>query len=116
MTRLKRRPRQRSGIQRVPEKRFPAHRAWVRGFDCVVGRKGHCCNLPMEAAHVRTGTGGGMAEKPHDKWTIPLCHRHHAEQTAIGEAAFERLYGIDMKAIAEGLAARSPHRRGWEDA
>lgn len=123
--RLKRRPRQRSGIQRVPSKRFPAHRKWVRGEHCAVnGKKGTwgpaVCVGRIEAAHVRNGLPvedrGGEGIKPHDKWCLPLCHAHHQHQHRIGEMAFEGYYGIDMKAIAEDLAARSPHRKGWEDA
>ena len=57
-----------------------------------------------------------MSDKPHDKWCLPLCRGHHREQHHIGEPAFEFSYGIDMKAIAEGLAARSPHRKGWDQA
>lgn len=119
---LKRRKRERSGIKRVPEKRFPAHRAWVRGFKCAIPEKrtlwgkGIACDGPIEAAHARNGTDGGTSTKPHDKWCLSLCRAHHQHQTAIGERAFEFLYGINMKAIAEGLAARSPHRKGWGQA
>jgi len=86
----------------------PAHRAWVRKHRCSVP---DCCDFPIECAHVRSGTDGGMALKPSDRFTISLCRRHHAEQHAIGEAAFEKRYGMDLLALAEVFAQRSPHWR-----
>jgi hypothetical protein len=68
------------------------------------------CDLgPIECAHVRSGTDGGMALKPSDGWAISLCSRHHAEQHRIGEAAFERKYNLDLHAIAMAFSRRSPH-------
>ena len=93
--------------------RFPSHCAWVRGFACSVPG---CDAVPIEAAHVRCGTGGGMGHKPHDKWVISLCRDHHSEQHRIGEPAFEQRHGIDMKALAMRFAATSPHRFKWLEA
>lgn len=87
-------------------KRFPGHRAWVRGHACSVPG---CGGLPIECAHVRSGTGGGLGVKPADWWTISLCRDHHTEQHRIGEAAFERRHGIDMKNLALAFAKASPH-------
>lgn len=84
----------------------PAHRAWVRRHRCSVPA---CEALPIECAHVRTGTDGGQALKPSDRWTISLCREHHAEQHRIGEAAFEKRYGLDLRALALEFARRSPH-------
>ena len=86
-----------------------AHRRWVRGHRCCV--KG-CANLEVEAAHVRIGTDGGAGMKPRDRWCISLCKVHHAEQHANGERTFETRYGLDMKALAEEFARKSPH---WRD-
>lgn len=105
-----------SGIARAPERSFPQHLAWLRGFDCsIAGKDGHVCSGRIEAAHVRRGTEGGTSLKPTDFHAIPLCSAAHAEQHRLGEVSFERRYGIDMKAIAEGMAKRSPHRWRWED-
>ncbi len=60
---------------------------------------------------MRTGTDGGVGIKPSDIWTIPLCSSAHRDQHNAGEAAFENYWRIDMKEIAEGLAARSPALR-----
>src|SRR4051812_27915158 len=54
-------------------KRSPAHRAWVRGHACAA-----CgCEIAIECAHVRLGTGGGMSMKPSDRWCISLCKGCH---------------------------------------
>jgi hypothetical protein len=92
----------------LPTRSCPAHRAWVRRHRCSVPG---CDLLPIECAHVRTGTDGGTGLKPSDRWTISLCRAHHGEQHAIGEAAFEKRYGLDLIALAETFAARSPHWR-----
>lgn len=112
MTFLKRRKPEPMGTRESVQIRSPGHLAWVRGFECSVinRRAAHECFGRSEAAHVRTGTDGGTGLKPGDNWVIPLCSEAHREQHQIGEAAFERLYGIDMKAIASALWKRSPHR------
>ncbi|RVT93735.1 putative HNHc nuclease [Sphingomonas crocodyli] len=87
-------------------KRSPAHRAFVRTHACCV-----CSSqVAIECAHVRTGTDGGMSMKPSDRWCISLCRDHHAEQHQIGEPAFEKKHGIDMKALAREFVNRSPKR------
>ena len=84
-----------------------SHLAWIRGFACIAcGSREN-----IEAAHVRIQTDGGTSLKPDDKWTVPLCHLHHAMQHGIGEPHFERKYGLDLKAEAEKLARQSPHLR-----
>ena len=85
----------------------PAHRAWVRRHHCSVPG---CVSLPIECAHVRSGTDGGVALKPSDRWCISLCGDHHAEQHRIGGPAFQARYGIDLVALSVAFAASSPHR------
>lgn len=108
----------------MPELRFPgllpaerrkssfrtcaAHRAWVRRHRCSV--RG-CQRLPIECAHVRSGTDGGLGLKPSDKWAISLCQFHHLEQHEIGEAAFEARYDVDLVELAKEFARRSPFLR-----
>ena len=99
---LTRRPK-RAQIARV----CPAHRAWVRKHKCSVPG---CDRLPIECAHVRSGTDGGIALKPSDKWLVSLCAHHHEEQHRIGEAAFEKQHSIDLKDLSTEFALRSPHR------
>lgn len=89
---------------------------WISPAHCNFVRKHHCCvngcaDMPIEVAHVRTGTDGGMGKKPSDYWAISLCKHHHAEQHRIGEPAFEKRHGIDMKGLATEFASASPKAR-----
>jgi hypothetical protein len=94
-------------LPHVDEHRHPAHLSWIRSLPCAV----RGCPRRSEAAHVRLNTGGGMGLKPDDCWTIPLCgpNGHHAEQHRIGHGAFDALYLIDSRKLAETLAAESPY-------
>lgn len=89
----------------------PAHRAWVgRHHGSVAG----CDRLPIECAHVRIGTDGGIGLKPSDRWVMSLCQHHHAEQHRIGERAFEGKYQIDLVELASMFAKRHRTGRGCE--
>lgn len=92
--------------------RSERHRKFVRGFVCVVPG---CMADRRECCHIRTGTDGAMGEKPSDFWCFPACVEHHRQQHDIGEPAFERMHGIDLKCIAEGLARQSVCRREIEE-
>jgi hypothetical protein len=65
--------------------------------------------MPIECAHVRSGTDGGVGLKPSDCWAISLCEHHHREQHSIGERAFEQRHDIDLLEIAREFAKRSPY-------
>ena len=91
-------------------KRSPAHRAWVRGHICCACGS----TTAIECAHVRTGTDGGVGMKPSDRWCISLCKNCHTRQHAMGEATFEKSYGINMKALAVEFFRKSPHRHKLE--
>ena len=69
-----------------------------------------CRRLPIECAHVREGTDGGVGLKPSDRWTISLCMFHRREQHALGERTFEAKYDIDLLELAQEFARRSPLR------
>lgn len=88
-------------------KRSPAHRAWIRGWHCTVPG---CMDMPIECAHVRSGSDGGLGMKPGDQFCVSLCRAHHSEQHTIGEKSFEVKYGVDLLKTAEMLYRRSPHR------
>ena len=90
-----------------PERRLrsPKHLKWVRDHHCCVPG---CHAVPIEAAHVRSGTDGGTGMKPSDCYTISLCRGHHAEQHQIGERAWELMHDVDMRALAVAFAAKSP--------
>lgn len=113
----KRRKPERPHVPRVLQRVFNRHRRYIRSLECSV--KNCACQYRIgiwenpehrriECAHVRTGTDGGTGLKPSDWWTIPLCAVRHREQHNVGEGTFERVYGLDMKAIALALARKSP--------
>ena len=94
-----------------PDKRWrsTAHRNFVRSHECCNPK---CLDgRPIEVAHVRTGTDGGLSLKPSDWWTISLCRTCHGRQHNIGEPKFEIEAGISMKALATEFANASPKRR-----
>ena len=91
------------------------HRSWVKRHWCSV--RG-CRRMPIECAHVRSGTDGGMGMKPSDRWAVSLCEHHHREQHQLGERAFEERYSLDLKQLAAEFARQSPfssklERMGW---
>ncbi len=98
-----------SGIERVPEYRYPGHRRYVRRFVCSVPG---CPVTETVAAHYRgggtSGTGGSTSKKPPDWWILSLCHACHALQGNIGEAPFMAKTGLDMEAMATEFARKSP--------
>jgi hypothetical protein len=67
------------------------HLAFVRQLPCVACGKA----APSEAAHVRTGTDGGVGVKPGDRYAVPLCTACHANQHRIGELSFWSALRID---------------------
>ncbi len=87
------------------------HLAEIRRLPCIVCRH----HAPSEAAHIRLAdlTYGvehvGLAVKPHDWLTLPLCAGHHRTgkraEHAIGTRRFWKLVGIDPIGIAKRLYA-----------
>ncbi len=75
---------------RDPRQHNVKHLDFVRGLPCVVCMD----NISTEAAHIRfphpqsAKRPTGMGEKPHDRWTVPLCQSCHASQHKVGERAF----------------------------
>ena len=72
------------------------HLAFVRQLPCVACGKA----APSEAAHVRTGTDGGIGKKPGDRYAVPLCTTCHAKQHRIGELTFWSALRIDPLNVA----------------
>lgn len=91
---------------RTDQRSCPGHRAWVRRHHCSITG---CKRLPIECAHVRGGTDGGIGLKPSDRWCISLCSYHHGEQHRIGEGRFESKYELDLLRLSTEFARRSPH-------
>jgi len=72
------------------------HLMFVRQLPCVTCRKA----APSEAAHVRTGTDGGVGSKPGDRYAVPLCAACHAKQHRVGEITFWSALRIDPLDVA----------------
>jgi hypothetical protein len=75
---------------RQPRQHSDRHLEFVRGLPCL-----RCLDdTSTEAAHLRLSDPRvgkrqvGTGEKPDDKWTLPLCGRHHREQHATNERLF----------------------------
>jgi hypothetical protein len=109
--------------QRTPRQVDNAHLAFVRSQPCCV-----CGSMRnVEAAHIRLACPAigkretGMAEKPDDKFSTPLCHYHHQgsilAQHKVGEQIFWfEIHGRNPFEIAarlwieSGGAARAAER------
>ena len=72
------------------------HLAFIRLLPCVACGKA----APSEAAHVRTGTDGGVGMKPGDRYAFPLCTACHAKQHRLGELTFWSALRIDPVNVA----------------
>lgn len=83
---------------KTPKIRSEKHRRFVASLPCCV-----CGASDVQAAHIRSNTGGGMSLKPGDDWCVPLCCRCHAKQHKVGEREFwgDRL--DDAKGLAQTL-------------
>lgn len=87
--------------------RSPSHCNFVRGHACSVCGS----TAAIEVAHVRIGSGAGMAQKPDDWNTISLCgglEGCHAKQHRVGERTFWASTGIDPAELAAAFAKASP--------
>jgi hypothetical protein len=93
--------------QRQPREKDNKHLDYIRSLPCCI-----CGGIDTEAAHIRTASlehgkqHTGMAEKPSDKWTVPLCNRHHREQHSMNEMDFWKCHGINPFILAMTLRAK----------
>lgn len=66
------------------ERKNEKHRRFIASLPCLMSDEEHL----IQAAHIRSGTGGGTSYKPHDKWCVPLSCVEHAYQHEIGEPRY----------------------------
>ena len=97
--------------KRASRWRSQAHASFVRSHECFVPG---CTSRPIEFAHVRLGSGGGMGQKPDDWRGVSLCAEHHRRQHNIGEATFWQ--GIDVEGLISAFIKASPRRAQIEQA
>src|SRR6267142_6520378 len=72
------------------------HLDFVRQLPCVACGKAP----PSDAAHVRTGTDGGVGMKPGDRYAVPLCAACHTKQHRVGELTFWSALRFDPLNVA----------------
>ena len=91
--------------QRQPRERDEKHLDYIRSLPCCICGD----DTTVEAAHIRTGSIShdkphtGMAEKPSDKWAVPLCGKHHREQHSMNEMDFWKCHGVNPFILAMTL-------------
>jgi len=91
--------------QRTPRQQDSKRLDFIRSLPCCICGD----DTTTEAAHIRTSNLAlgkdppGMQAKPSDKWTVPLCGRHHREQHTMNEMAFWKKYEIDPFMLAMRL-------------
>lgn len=91
-----------------PREKDKGHLAWLSSLPCVITGK-----RPVHVAHVRYADPvygkpqTGMAEKPSDKWCVPLLATLHMgtpdSQHSQAERLFWARHGIDPLRIAASL-------------
>lgn len=103
--------------QRNPRQFDDAHLKFIRGLPCVVCGD----DVTVEAAHVRMPDPSvakpltGIGIKPDDRFTVPLCGKHHREQHTMREFKFWEGVGVDPVKKALALYSVSgDHERGAE--
>lgn len=81
----------------MPRLTSESHLAFIRQLPCLI-----CLNdIETQACHVRYSdsrfgkVNPGLAQKPHDMWTLPMCGRHHDLQHSMNEKRFWTELGID---------------------
>jgi hypothetical protein len=69
--------------QRQPRERHSAYMGWISKLCCIACMCEGKYQRGVHVAHLRSGSidhgkrATGMAEKPSDVWTTPLCPAHH---------------------------------------
>lgn len=104
-------------MQRRPREHDEKHLRYIRGLPCLLCND----NTSTEAAHVRYAEPmlakpiSGMGNKSDDSYTVPLCGKHHREQTNYGDERgyWERL-GVPVLGIAQTLYINSGNQEFGE--
>lgn len=101
---------------RPPEKDAPAFKQWIRGRPCIFIDQGGC-EGKRHAAHLDFAGGKGMSTKVADRYSVPMCARHHRIQHDKGWDTFMRMTGCTREQLmlaAARLWNAWPGRPQWE--
>jgi hypothetical protein len=97
--------------QREPRVEYPAYLAYIRTLPCLACGKAP----PSDPAHLRSASLEygkrltGKAEKPDDRWTLPLCRDDHEAQHRQNELTWWASVGLaDPFAVAVSLYEGRP--------
>jgi Putative HNHc nuclease len=92
-------------MQRRPRRENKKHLRWIAERACLV-----CGSSPCDAAHIKHADSrvckplsSNIGMKADDRFTIPLCRRHHEECHQLGEKDFFLKYACDPILIALAL-------------
>ena len=104
-------------MNRQPRQHDEKHLAFIRQLPCIACGD----NTSTEAAHIRFADRSiakretGMAEKPDDRFTVPLCGKHHREQHEMGNELQWWRDDLEIDPVKVALALYSvtgDHERG----
>ncbi len=106
--------------QRRPRVKDGNHLDFIRTLPCLV-----CGAFPVEAAHIRMSSSiaakreTGIAEKPDDCWSVPLCIQCHRtglkSQHSMGEYDFWQMHRIPPIFVSLALwQATGDYERGYK--
>ncbi|MDQ2762674.1 MAG: hypothetical protein M3Y22_04045, partial [Pseudomonadota bacterium] len=82
---------------RPAEKSAPGFLAYVRQRPCILEGTGECRGK-VRACHWDEAGDKGVATKVSDKFALPMCDGHHAEQgDVLGWPKFQQKYGFSAE-------------------
>lgn len=92
-------------MQRRPRRENAKHLAFVRERACII-----CGSSPCDPAHIKYADArvlkpmsSNIGMKADDRFTLPLCRRHHEEQHAMSERTWWQSYHIDPVLVSLAL-------------
>ena len=105
-------------MQKQPRMRDEKHLKFIRSLPCLVCQN----NISTQACHIRMTdarfgkVNPGIAAKPDDKYTLPMCDVHHSAQHKAGnERTFWEGIGLDPIPLAlELYAVSGDYEKGCE--
>lgn len=101
-------------MKRNPRQKDDSHLKFIRGLPCCICGD----NTSTEAAHVRMPDPTiakpltGIAIKPDDKFTVPLCGKHHRDQHGMSEREWWYGRGDPVKIALALYAVSGDHELG----
>jgi hypothetical protein len=82
-------------------KRCEPFLSWLRKRNCLLAHTGNCEGR-VRACHWDEAGDKGMASKVSDRWSLPMCDGHHAEQTDdLGWPKFQLKYRFNPREVCE---------------